>query len=195
MKSSTIVAALLLSFGASAAMAQTTATTVQRDVNQQTRIESGLKSGQLSTGEAAKLEKEESHVDRLQTQALKDGKMTPEEQARLKAAQDKTSADIAAAKHNNVTGNPNSASSKRMQADVQRNVNQQQRIENGVKSGELTNRETAKLEHGQAKVDRREARAGADGHVGAAEQARVQRGENRQSRRIFKQKHDAQVKG
>jgi len=123
MKSSTIVAALLLSFGASAAMAQTTATTVQRDVNQQTRIESGLKSGQLSTGEAAKLEKEESHVDRLQTQALKDGKMTPEEQARLKAAQDKTSADIAAAKHNNVTGNPNSASSKRMQADVQRNVN------------------------------------------------------------------------
>jgi len=64
-----------------------------------------------------------------------------------------------------------------------------------VKSGELTNRETAKLEHGQAKVDRREARAGADGHVGAAEQARVQRGENRQSRRIFKQKHDAQVKG
>jgi len=195
MKSTTIVAALLLSFGASAAMAQAAATTVQRDVNQQTRIESGLKSGQLSTGEAAKLEKEESHVDRLQTQALKDGKVTPEEQARLKAAQDKTSADIAAAKHNNVTGNPNSASSKRMQADVQRNVNQQQRIENGVKSGALTNREAAKLEHGQAKVDRREANAGANGHVSAAEQARIQRGENHQSRRIFKQKHDAQVKG
>jgi hypothetical protein len=191
----TLIAAAAL-FACTGAFAQTnTATTTQRDVNQQTRIESGLKSGQLSTGEAAKLEKEESHVDRLQTQALKDGKVTPEEQARLKAAQDKTSADIAAAKHNNVTGNPNSASSKRMQADVQRNVNQQQRIENGVKSGELTNRETAKLEHGQAKVDRREARAGADGHVGAAEQARVQRGENRQSRRIFKQKHDAQVKG
>ncbi|UUZ55732.1 hypothetical protein LP419_09440 [Massilia sp. H-1] len=44
------------------------------------------------------------------------------------------------------TGNPNSASSQRMQADVQRNVNQQTRIENGIKSGELTNHEVAKLE-------------------------------------------------
>jgi len=194
MKSTTIVAALLLSFGASAAMAQAAATTVQRDVNQQTRIESGLKSGQLSTGEAAKLEKEESHVDRLQTQALKDGKVTPEEQARLKAAQDKTSADIAAAKHNNVTGNPNSASSKRMQADVQRNVNQQQRIQNGLDNGSLTNHEAARLERGQAHAERKEANAAADGHVGPVEQRSIQRTDNRQSRAIYRKKHNARTK-
>ena len=82
-----------------------------------------------------------------------------------------------------------------MQADVQRNVNQEKRIENGIQNGSLTNREAAKLERGQARVDRKEARAGHDGHVGAAEQAQVQRAENHQSRRIFKQKHDGQVRG
>ena len=93
-----------------------------------------------------------------------------------------------------MTGNPQSDSSKRMQSDVQRNVNQQQRIEYGVQSGSLTNRETAKLEHGQAKVAKAEANAGRDGHVNANEQARVQGAENHQSKHIYRQKHDAQQK-
>ncbi|MFD2273424.1 hypothetical protein ACFS07_26630 [Undibacterium arcticum] len=76
-----------------------------------------------------------------------------------------------------------------MQADVQRNVNQEQRIEAGVKNGSLTNHEVAKLERGQARIDAKEAVAGHDGHVSAAEQARVQRTENRQSRRIHRQKN------
>jgi hypothetical protein len=41
-------------------------------------------------------------------------------------------------------------------------------------------------------VAAKEARAGRDGHVGAAEQARVQHAENQQSRRIHHEKHDAQ---
>ncbi len=199
MKTTRLLTALLLTLGAGASFAQTpaagAASTVQRDVNQQTRIEQGLKSGELNTREAAKLEREESKVDRLQANALKDGKLTPAEQARLQAAQNQTSRDIYAAKHNAATGNPQSASSQRMQADVQRNINQEQRIENGLQNGSLTNHEAAKLERGQARVDRKEARAGRDGHVGAGEQAHIQRSENHQSRRIFKQKHDAQVKG
>lgn len=189
-----ILAAATLLLAAGAAFAQTTAGTVQRDVNQQQRIEDGLKSGQLSTGEAAKLEKEESRVDRLQGQALKDGKMTPAEQRRLRAAQDKTSRDINAARHNGVTGNPQSASSERMQADVQRNVNQEKRVEAGVQGGALTHREVGKLEQGQARVDHKEAAAGRDGHVGAGEQAAIQKSENRQSRRIRHEKHDAQAR-
>jgi hypothetical protein len=164
--------------------------TVQRDVNQQSRVEAGLKSGELSTREAAKIEKEEAHVDHMQAKDLKDGSLSPAEQARLKAAQNKVSADIYRDKHNGVTGNPNSASSQRMQADVQRNVNQESRVEQGIKSGSLTGKETAKLERGQARVDRKEARAGADGHVGVHEQASIQRSENRQSRRVFRKKHN-----
>jgi hypothetical protein len=193
MTRTTLLACLLLGSGA-AAFAQTPATTVQRDINQQQRIEQGLQSGALNTREAAALEREESRVNQLQTQALKDGKMTPAEQAKLNAAQNKVSGDIYAAKHNGVTGNPQSASSQRMQADVQRNINQQQRIENGVQNGSLTNREVAKLEHGQSKVAKAEARAGSDGHVGANEQAHVQRAEDHQSKKIYRQKHDAQQK-
>src|SRR5947199_386577 len=75
---------------------------------------------------------------------------------------------------------------------VQRDVNQQERIEQGVASGELTNREAARLERGQARDNAAQARAGADGYVGPNEQRRLQRQENRQSRRIYREKHDAQ---
>ncbi|KQU76780.1 MULTISPECIES: hypothetical protein [unclassified Rhizobacter] len=194
MKLTILIGSMMLAASAGAFAQSTTAGSVQRDVNQQERIEQGLKSGQLTTQEAGKLEREESHVDKLQAQSLKDGKLTPAEKARLEAAQNKASRDIAAAKHNGVTGNPNSASSQRMQADVQRNVNQEKRVEAGVQNGSLTNHEAAKLERGQAHVDRKEAAAARDGHVGAAEERGIQRSENRQSRKIHRQKTDAQVR-
>ena len=63
-------------------------------------------------------------------------------------------------------------------------------IENGVKSGSLTNREAGNLERGQAKVDRKEAKAAANGHVGAGEQKNIQSAENHQSKRIHREKHN-----
>ena len=189
-----LAASMSLGLFASAAFAQTAASTVQRDVNQQTRIEQGLKSGSLNTGEAARLEGEQSRIDRLQARDLKDGKLNPRERAQLNAAQNKASRDIKAAKTNDAKGNPQSASSQRMQADVARNVNQEKRIEQGVKSGDLTRREVGGLERGQAKVDHKEAVAGRDGHVSKGEQALVQRAENHQSRRIHREKHDGQVR-
>src|SRR5438477_6881982 len=152
-----IAAALGLAF-CGAAFAQ--AGTVQRDVNQQQRIEQGLKSGELNTREAARLEREESRVERDQARAMQDGKLSPAEKARLAREQNKVSRDIYREKHDAQKGNPNSASSQRMQADVQRNINQQERLEQGVKSGSLTTREAAKLERGQARDSRLEARAG-----------------------------------
>jgi len=187
--------AIVAASSTGAAFAQpTTATEVQRNVNQQQRIEQGLKSGELSTREAAKLEKGEAHVEKLEAKANRDGTLTDAEKARVQKAQNAESAAITNAKHNDVKGNPNSASSQRMQADVQRNVNQQKRIEQGVQSGQLTKHETAKLERGQAHVDNATARAGADGHVGASEQKAIQKRENHQSKRVHKEKNDAQVK-
>ena len=126
---------------------------------------------------------------------MKNGSLSPAEKAQLTAAQNKTSRDIGRATHNGIDGNPLSASSQRAQADTQRNIDQQQRIANGVKSGSLTNHEAASLERGQSRVDRREARAGADGHVGAAEQRSIARADNRQSARIYNKKHNARTKG
>ena len=182
-----VAAALGLAF-CGAAFAQ--AGTVQRDVNQQQRIEQGLKSGQLTTKEASQLEREEARVERDQSRAMQDGKLSPAEKSRLAKEQNKVSQDIYRDKHNAQTGNPNSASSQRMQADVQRNINQQQRIEQGVKSGSLTTKETARLERGESKINRMEGRAGANGNVNAREQQRIQKAENRESRRIYKEKHD-----
>jgi len=166
----------------------------QRDINQEQRIEKGLQSGQLNTREAARLQGEQARIDKMESNAMKDGTLSAQERARINAAQNKASRDIAREKHDAQTGNPNSASSQRMQADVQRNINQEKRIQQGMASGELTNKEAARLEAGQARVGRAEARAGADGHVGPNEQRAIQRAENRQSGRIFRQKHDAQQK-
>ena len=186
-----IAIALILSTPfTSAVFAQTTGTEVQRDVNQENRIEQGLKSGQFSTGEAAKLERGEARIDRMEKNALKDGALSPQEAARIQHTQNQESARINKLDNNAVSGNPNSVSSQRMQADVQRNINQQNRIEQGVQSGALTNKETAHLERGQAHIDRKEARVGADGRVSAREQARIQHAENKQSNKIYREKHN-----
>jgi hypothetical protein len=184
-------------FGSSfAASAQTSAAdTTQRDVKQEQRIENGLQNGSVTTRENSELQRDEAHVDKLQAKDMKNGAMTPAEKAQLNAAQNKTSRDIAQAKSNGINGNPLSASSQRAQADTQRNIDQQQRINNGVKSGSLTNHEAASLERGQSRVDKREARAGANGNVSAGEQRRVAHADNRQSARIYNKKHNAQVKG
>ncbi len=193
MKLRLLSASLLIALGSVGAYAQSTAGTVQRDVNQQTRIEDGLQSGSLNVKEAGRLEKEESRIDRLQAKDMKDGKLTLRERAQLRRAQNQASQDIHAAKTNAVQGNPESASNQRMQADVQRNINQEKRIEAGVQSGALTTKEAGQLERGQARVDRREARVARNGRVGAAEQGRIQTAENRQSGEIFVEKHDQRV--
>src|SRR5437762_14334352 len=86
----TLAAALALGF-CGAAFAQ--AGTVQRDVNQQQRIEQGLQSGQLNTREAARLEREQARVERDQARAMKDGVLTPAEKARLAREQNRVSRD------------------------------------------------------------------------------------------------------
>ncbi len=74
----------------------------------------------------------------------------------------------------------------------ERQQNQAQRIGQGVRSGELTRRETRRLVHGQRELRQDERAAKADGVVTARERARLQHEANQQSRRIHRQKHDAQ---
>lgn len=195
MKTRILLVTLLMAVGSVSAYAQaTTEGTVQRDANQQSRIENGLKDGSLNVKEAGRLEKEQARVDRLQAKDLKDGKLSPAERVQLRKAQDKASRDIQAAKSNDVKGNPESKSSERLQADVQRNVNQEKRIEQGVQSGALTQRETAQLERGQANVDQKESSAAKNGHISAGEQGAIQRKEDHQSKRIHADKHNGVVR-
>ncbi|HEU4623527.1 MAG TPA: hypothetical protein VFS52_02125 [Steroidobacteraceae bacterium] len=75
-----------------------------------------------------------------------------------------------------------------------REHNQAQRIRQGVVSGELTRPETRRLVRGEARLHRNEALAKSDGVVTAGERARLQHEANVESKRIYRQKHDAQVR-
>lgn len=73
-----------------------------------------------------------------------------------------------------------------------REKNQKARIKQGVKSGELTRRETKRLVAEQKKIKRDEAKAKSDGTVTPQERKRLSREQNRASKDIYKQKHDRQ---
>ena len=75
----------------------------------------------------------------------------------------------------------------------QREKNQQARIEQGTKSGELTKGEAARLEAQQGKIQVDEAKAKSDGVVTAKERAKLKREQNRASRNIHRKKHNARV--
>jgi hypothetical protein len=187
MKVSFLLTALLglapLAYAADAAQV------IQRDINQQKRIEHGVQSGQITPHEAAKLEHSQSRVERAQAHVLKNGQLSPAEQRRLHHLQDKTSQQIYRETHDGQVSNPNSPTQQRLAADVSRNVREQQRIQNGLNHGSLTLREAAYLERGQAHDNRLQARAAHQGFVSRDDQHRLQHAENRQSRRISHMKH------
>lgn len=182
--------------GMAVAQAQTTpppqnaASDTQRDANQQKRIDNGLKSGQLSTREAANLEQREANLDRTEQRDMRHGPMTKAENAQIRRMQNRDSKAISHDDHNAAIGNPNSASSRRMQADAARNAKQEQRLANGVKSGQVTNREDARMQGAQAHADHMEHMAGRDGNVNAREQKRIQKTDNRDSKRVYHVKHN-----
>ena len=75
----------------------------------------------------------------------------------------------------------------------EREHNQQQRIRQGIRSGELTRVETARLERQQARIRFDEALARrSGGEFTPRERARIQRELNHSSRNIYRQKHDRQ---
>jgi hypothetical protein len=77
----------------------------------------------------------------------------------------------------------------------QRKENQQDRIAQGVKSGELTAGETRNLETKEAAINREEhgMRAADNGHLTAGDRAALNHQQNRLSRQIYNKKHNGRV--
>ncbi len=77
-----------------------------------------------------------------------------------------------------------------------RQERQQQRIAQGVSSGQLTARETSRLEGREAHLNREihDMRAANGGTLTPGERARLEHQQNRISRSIYAQKHDAQTR-
>lgn len=74
-----------------------------------------------------------------------------------------------------------------------REASQQRRIDQGVASGQLNARETSRLDKREAKLAAHEAAAKSDGTVTRAERRKLQREANRNSKAIYRQKHDVQT--
>jgi hypothetical protein len=73
-----------------------------------------------------------------------------------------------------------------------RERHQQKRIVQGLRSGELTFRETARLAHQQASIRRYERHAKSDGYLSWRERQRLDNRLDRANRNIYRQKHDRQ---
>jgi hypothetical protein len=69
---------------------------------------------------------------------------------------------------------------------------EQQRIRQGIRSGELTRREARRLEAEQGRIRGYEWYAKSDGQVSRAERRHLDRMLDRSSRDIYRQKHDGQ---
>jgi hypothetical protein len=75
-----------------------------------------------------------------------------------------------------------------------RQENQDERIEKGLQKGQLTKKEARRLEKGQEHVEDLEEKALQDGKVTKREKRRIEKAQDKQSERIYKQRHDEQKK-
>jgi hypothetical protein len=168
------------------------ATINQRKENQQDRIANGIQSGELTAGETKNLEKKESEVNQEERdmRKLDNGHLTAADRATLNQQQNKLSQNIYKDKHNARVQNVDPKSEV-----GQRERNQQERIAQGVRSGQLTAGETAHLEGREAGINKevRKDRAANGGKLTAAERRQVNHQENRTSRAIYRDKHNARV--
>jgi hypothetical protein len=188
-----VVAGLMLPVAAQTSTpAAAPATINQRKENQQDRIANGVQSGELTAGETKHLEKKESELNHEERdmRKLDNGHLTAADRATLNQQQNKLSSDIYKQKHDAQVQNVNPNSEV-----GQRERNQQERIAQGVKSGQLTAGETAHIEGREAAINKEvhNERAANGGKLTQAERQQVNRQENRTSRAIYRKKHNARV--
>jgi len=72
---------------------------------------------------------------------------------------------------------------------------QERRINQGVRSGELTHNEARHLRSDERKIRNDKRMAKADGKVTTGERRHLRREENRTSRAIYRKKHNSRVRG
>jgi hypothetical protein len=165
----------------------------QRKENQQDRIANGVKSGQLTAGETANLETKEAAIngETRADRAANGGKLTATEKQQVNQQQNQLSKQIYNDKHN-----ANTAHYGNNQVG-QRRENQQDRIAQGIKSGQLTAGETAKLENQQKNINQqvKADRTANGGKLTQGEKQQVNHEQNAASKNIYNKKHNANTQG
>lgn len=163
-------------------------TIAQRKENQQDRIANGVKSGQLTAGETANLESKEAAIngETRADRAANGGKLTGAEKQQINQQQNQLSKQIYQDKHNANTAHYGN------NEVGQRRENQQDRIAQGIKSGQLTAGETAKLENQQKGINQqvKADRAANGGKLTPGEKKQINKQQNAASKNIYNKKHN-----
>lgn len=162
-----------------------------RRQDQQGRIANGVQSGQLTTGETKNLEGREANVNReiKDDRQANGGKLTTQERQQVNRQQNNMSKSIYNDKHNTNTAHYGN------NEVGQRRENQQDRIAQGIKSGQMTAGEAARTENREQGINQQvhADRQANGGKLNGQERRQVNREQNRTSRQIYRQKHNSKV--
>ena len=158
-----------------------------REANQDQRISNGLKTGQMTSGEAARADRTQAGIDSQvhSDRAANGGTLTSQEKQQVTGEQNAASRQVYNEKHNANTITPNAVDN--------REANQQQRVANGLRSGQETSGEAARANARQSGVDQEvhNDRVANGGALTAQQHAKVARQQNRSSQQVYNQKHNA----
>jgi hypothetical protein len=158
-----------------------------RMANQDQRIANGERSGQMTSGEAARADRTQSGIDQQvhNDRVANGGTLTGQEKQQINGEQNAASRQIYNEKHNGNTVTPNEVNN--------REANQQQRTAQGLRSGQMTAGEAARTNSNQAALDQKvhNERTANGGALTQQQKAQANRQENRNSRQIYNEKHNA----
>ncbi len=162
-----------------------------RRYNQQGRIANGVSSGQLTAGETKNLEGREARVNGEihNDRAANGGTLTPQERQQVNRQQNNVSRSIYDDKHN-----ANTANYGNNEVGARRD-NQQQRIANGIRSGQMSPSEAARTEGREQNINRQVAadRQANGGKLTPGERNNINRKQNGASRHIYNEKHNGKT--
>ena len=162
-----------------------------RRYNQQGRIANGVSSGQLTPGETKNLESRESHLNGEihNDRAANGGRLTPQERQQVNGQQNNLSRSIYNDKHNAATEHYGNN-----EVGARRNL-QQQRIANGIRSGQMAPSEAAHAENREQNINRHIAadRSANGGKLTPGEKKNINQRQNGASHQIYNEKHNGKT--
>jgi CRISPR/Cas system-associated endoribonuclease Cas2 len=160
----------------------------QRQQHQQDRIQQGVNSGELNRQETRRLAHEQRDIRQLKREYQSDGKITDGERRDLHRELNESNRHIYRAKHNDASRHGGTRDPK----INERQRNQKERIQQGVRSGELTRDERKQLVVEQKTIRAEEHAYKADGVLTKDERKDLQQDLNTASHHIYEEKHDAE---
>ncbi len=157
-----------------------------REANQDQRIANGLRSGEMTAGEAARAERTQANIDQQvhDDREANGGHLTEQERQQINGEQNAASRQIYDENHNGNTVKPNEVDD--------RMANQQDRTAQGLRSGEMTSGEAARTNQNQANVAQQvhNERTANGGGLTKQEKKQANKEENKNSKQIYKEKHN-----